>query len=91
MDDLVTFLRERNHTCALIVGLTNQKFKWCEKDVCPDKLMRDDMVMRDNEAMAFAKNLEAQGHTCVYYMESYPVQIGWCNNTICTHSSNTAE
>jgi hypothetical protein len=88
MTDLAAFLQERDHTCVSIVGLTDHKFEWCGKDICPSKLIWDDMDKRQAEEMAFAKKLESEGHTCVYYMESYPVQIGWCDSAVCTRPRN---
>ena len=46
------------------------------KNVC-------DMKKRNNEALEFGKKLENEGHTCVKYMETYPVQIYWCGNKQC--------
>jgi len=46
------------------------------KNVC-------DMKKKNNEALEFGKKLENEGHTCVKYMETYPVQIYWCGNKQC--------
>lgn len=35
------------------------------------------------EMIEFANKLESQGHICVMYLESYPIQIGWCKNETC--------
>lgn len=40
------------------------------------------------EVIEFANKLESQGHVCVMYLESYPIQIGWCKNEICILSKN---
>lgn len=31
--------------------------------------------------------LAKEGHTCISVMESYPVQIGWCQSTPCKNAS----
>lgn len=42
-----------------------------------------DIKKRNNEAYEFGKKLENQGHKCVVYKESYPVQIHWCGKEQC--------
>ena len=42
-----------------------------------------DMKKRNNEALEFGKKLENEGHKCVKYMETYPIQIYWCGNKQC--------
>lgn len=81
MNDLSSFLQERGHECVMIVGAKDHEFKWCQKDICPKKLMHEDMHKRNIEAEQFAEKLKEAGHNCVYIMESYPMQVGWCMNT----------
>lgn len=33
-----------------------------------------------DEAMEFANELKSNGHCCISYLETYPVQINWCGN-----------
>ena len=44
----------------------------------------------DNERQAkqenFADELKQQGHTCISYIETYPISIGWCRKTPCERS-----
>jgi len=49
------------------------------------------MYQRNAAAHKFAKKLIKQGHKCVVYMESYPVQIGWCGQCICKQSQRTTK
>ncbi len=42
------------------------------------------MKKQQKQQEEFAQNLIKNGHKCVYFMESYNVQIGWCGNEICT-------
>ncbi len=53
--------------------------------------MRDeDDVMRDEDAAAEkeGKRLEKAGHTCVQYLETYPVQLRWCGEEdICANAT----
>lgn len=44
----------------------------------------NDLEKRNKDAKEFGKKLENQGHTCVSYLESFPVQIQWCNQKVCT-------
>jgi hypothetical protein len=51
----------------------------------------DDMDQEDQEAEDFGTKLEKAGHTCVEYLESYPVQISWCQQTPCTHREKATQ
>ena len=41
------------------------------------------LTLKEAEAWKFAKELHNKGHSCVEYLESYPVQIRWCQQEIC--------
>lgn len=47
----------------------------------------DSMAERNRKAMEFGDKLVRDGHECVEHLESYPVQISWCNKTPCAHKS----
>jgi len=51
--------------------------------------MDGDMQRRNQERMEYARSLIDKGHKCVFYMESYPVQIGWCNQNPCIKRKKT--
>jgi len=38
----------------------------------------------NDEILEFGKELEMKGHTCVIYLESFPVKIRWCNHEQCS-------
>ena len=62
---------------------------WCGSDgECAEIAMMRDMHRRHDEQMALADKLEKEGHTCIMDLESYPVQIRWCNKTPCAHSAH---
>ena len=50
-----------------------------------------DMKERDKKVKEEGYKLEEQGHTCIYYMESYPRQLGWCQQTPCKESTDIAK
>ena len=84
VNDVIKFLESKGHKCMIYNGLTGS-FTWCCKDYCSSVKIRNDMDKRNDEAMNFAKELKDKGHNCIYYMESYPVQIGWCRQNICVN------
>jgi len=84
MDILAETLKNHGHDCVGIVGSKNHTFKWCEKDICPDAIMRDRMRLEQKKQMDFQNELIEKGHTCIMILESYPVQISWCKNDVCT-------
>ncbi|AGC01567.1 hypothetical protein H012_gp899 [Acanthamoeba polyphaga moumouvirus] len=88
MKQLCKFLKKKDHECCMIIGMNNHKFKWCMQDVCKDKLMYEDMKRRQAEEDAFVEKLRYEGHTCIYIMESYPSQTGWCRQKICVNMVN---
>jgi len=87
MDELVEFLKSKEHQCMMIVGLTDHEFRWCKKDICTTTLAQVNMNQRQSKEQIFKAKLLAEGHKCVYEMESFPVQIGWCGQTPCKLSS----
>uniref|UniRef100_A0A6G6ACS9 Uncharacterized protein n=1 Tax=Borely moumouvirus TaxID=2712067 RepID=A0A6G6ACS9_9VIRU len=83
MKKLCDFLKKNNHECCSIIGTSNHEFEWCMKDICEEKLMIEDMARRQAEEDAFVEKLVREGHTCIYIMESYPSQTGWCEQKVC--------
>ena len=45
----------------------------------------DQIAERNEESQEFGKKLENEGHTCVLYLETYPVQISWCEQKVCNN------
>lgn len=85
-------LINQGHKCAKIMELENGKLELscCWKIQCDSiqVLTKDDkyadMDKRNEELMKFAELLQKNGHKCVTFMESFPVQIGWCKQDVCT-------
>lgn len=50
------------------------------------KKNRDNITQRNDDQMIFAEELRSKGHTCVFYIESYPVKIGWCEHEVCKYA-----
>jgi len=90
------FLEKYGHNCVEIPSqwsTDKRKFVWCQKENCTQKgfqypspsLIDNEKLKKINdESMKFAEKLINDGHTCVRYLETYPVQIRWCGNTVCT-------
>lgn len=53
------------------------------KNISYNNKLRDDMDERNEKAMDFAEKLKQNGHTCVRLLESFPVQVSWCNQYPC--------
>lgn len=86
MDDLFKLLKANGHSCMSIIGTSNHRFEWCQKDICPEINIHLDMNRRNQEAEDFVRKLRAEGHKCIQIKESYPIQIGWCQQSKCTHT-----
>lgn len=85
MNDLTKFLTKRGHTCAMITGITDRRFEWCQKDICPRKLMEEDRHHRQKDHMNLLKKLENDGHTCICTPDIYPGHISWCEEDVCVN------
>lgn len=83
MRELAEFLKSRGHECIQIIGIANHKFRWCEKEECPDAQRYGQMRKKQQEQEAFVKLLKQRGHVCVYTMECYPMRVGWCEKEPC--------
>ena len=86
MNELVEFLKEKGHSCMMIVGRKDHKFKWCMKDVCPSTEVLKTMRKEHEEQEQLVTRLRAEGHTCVSIGERYPIYVGWCQQTPCQKS-----
>jgi hypothetical protein len=73
------------YTCIGQINNNNQTFSY-QKDDCFNLKELTDMRKRNYEQEKFAKKLEKDGHTCIVYYESFPVQIGWCGEKICVNN-----
>ena len=82
--DLIT---SEGHQCCWF-DLTKKQLQWCNKDKCQIIIDNDKMeeVNRKNEE--FGQQLMQNGHTCVAYLESYPVQVCWCEQDTCNRGIN---
>jgi len=52
-----------------------------------EKELMDQLAKRNKELHEFGKKLENEGHICVLYLETYPVQISWCKQKVCKNNS----
>lgn len=80
--EVFNFLKSKGHKC-MVYNIAREKLEWCCKDECSEIKILDDMARRNKEAYEFANSLKEKGHNCIEYLESYPIQIKWCNNEIC--------
>ncbi len=78
MNEVISLLESKGHDC-MMYNMSKKMLEWCNKDVCIRKEIREDMAKRNKEAIEFGESLKKDGHKCVMYLESYPVQIIWCN------------
>ena len=83
MNDLAQLLKDKGHKCVNIIGSSNYKFKWCQKDECPKATEYKKMTQENEDSMEFAEQLEKNGHTCVTIKESFPMRISWCRSDRC--------
>jgi hypothetical protein len=81
--EVIALLESKGHYCSMY-NITKGKLEWCNKDICERKIINNDIERRQQEAMDFADFLKRNGHKCISYLESYPVQIKWCNRDKCT-------
>lgn len=80
-----TNLRKNGHECSFIVGMgPNRYVTWCGFSVCENFGLSANMEKENKEKEDFAKSLTEAGHRCVRILESYPCQIDWCEQQICT-------
>lgn len=88
IEQACTFLREHKHRCGGIWASGSERLKWCGRtdadDVCREVEERKQMERANEKEMKRAHRLEKQGHTCVEILESFPVQIRWCRQPVCT-------
>lgn len=83
MDKMLMYLKENAHVCGSIVGWDDHQFKWCQKDICEEKLNQDTMAKINTERINFETELKIKGHTCTKYKEIFPIQLSWCEKEIC--------
>jgi hypothetical protein len=83
--EVITLLESRGHQC-MMYNISKGILEWCNKDQCIRTQSLKDMAYRNTQAMEFADELRKQGHCCVRIMESYPVQISWCNQETCNNN-----
>lgn len=44
------------------------------------------MKKRNDEKMAFIQELQLKGHTCIIIIQTYPVQVDWCEKETCENA-----
>ena len=81
--DIIALLEIKDHQC-MMYNISKGMLEWCNKDKCVRTQSLNDMEYRNRQAMEFADKLSNQGHYCVRILESYPVQISWCNQETCS-------
>lgn len=99
MDKMYGMLQDEHHSCMRIKPTeTSHTFDWCQYGKCniaPKQVFTEkqyeDMQKRNDSAEIFANNLKNNGHTCVSYMETYPVRIRWCNQTQCINKGQMSK
>jgi hypothetical protein len=84
MTELSNILKDRGHECVRFIGMNeNIKFEWCQKDICIQKQINDDMKKRQKKQEVLLKKLEKEGHECITIQESYPMTVVWCGKKVC--------
>ncbi len=83
LTDVAEFLNAKGHLCVQIIGINDYELKWCQKDFCVISEEECKTKEINHEQMEFAGKLADEGHKCISYTDSYPVEIGWCNETPC--------
>lgn len=92
MKTLCALLSENDHACGRISGPADFWIhQWCNEEECEETRMLRDMRDRQTRQEIFLKELQLLGHRCVHVMESYPIQISWCKQTICTKEAEVDE
>jgi len=81
--DPIDFLIQQNHRCIYIIQINNGIVKWCGQSVCPDAILYDKLLKKENERRNFKQSLINNNHTCIFERETFPVKIIWCRNEIC--------
>jgi hypothetical protein len=81
---VMNFLESNGHKC-MMYNISKGCLEWCNKDICIRAKALEDMNERNIKALAFADELKNKGHCCIQYLESYPVQIRWCQQENCIH------
>ena len=84
MKERAELLKKAGHSCAMIIGMSNHTFEWCQQEICPKTLQRQNMAEREAKQKEFRADLKTKGHTCIRIRESYPTQTSWCQNEQCT-------
>lgn len=46
-------------------------------------------AIRNKKGLDYADELRLQGHRCIRYVESYPVEVHWCQCTPCKNRKRT--
>lgn len=83
---MIEFLKSKGHICAMY-NMQNKTLEWCNQDKCRESEVYLSMETRQKQQEELVKKLEKKGHKCISIMESYPMQVSWCNKTPCENSS----
>jgi hypothetical protein len=79
---VIELLENNGHKC-MIYNISKGNLEWCNKDECIRTKTLNEMEIRNKQQMQFADDLKQKGHQCINILESYPVQIRWCNQEKC--------
>jgi len=80
-----------NFNFLYLRNISTKKFDKCHKKIYKNNLPKltqfnmNNMEKRNQETQEFANKLISQGHMCIEYLESYPIQIKWCGKNKCNH------
>ena len=90
--DKIDLLHNNGHICIEILETYPPTISWCNQQKCvkhsyiktKSSVSDNDTIESQNEkALKYAKKLESEGHTCIEILESYPIQVKWCNQQKC--------
>lgn len=56
------------------------------QNICPKKEAQNNWPAEESTRVyAEGERLQKEGHICVRYLESFPPQLKWCGNKICSY------
>lgn len=80
--DMQTFLQSKGHPCVTYHSLED-RLTWCQKDPCEDIKRRERTLAYHKKQQELAADLIIKGHNCVLYLNTYPIEIQWCDQNMC--------
>ena len=83
MESATEFLRQSGHECVAIKAPRPYKFYWCARVKCEFLEMMENAEAEDEKEMERFNSLVEEGHTCLVLLETFPCQVGWCEEKVC--------